>query len=247
MILPEDLFVVDQPQDAWRSLEEQSSEARLKRLDIVGQLSLEEQDTGSRQKLVERVIARLHTEGQPPISRSVVHDSIKIFKLFRLGGTEGFGWTRTRMLKLPFRQLRVFAQNPEWSKQHYDEVETLLADAQHSEEAIRVYIQESKRRESGVLEEEAKWETINLRLDAGSAALVRDMLSGARKRCEMVEGDQFSDIPSVADGQAALYVLSAWFIGTEAFQDASGELVEIANSSFVDAVTAQKMKELMNG
>lgn len=231
------------------ALEGQSADARAKRTDLIGGLAIEERQKGVRD-WAERVSQRLSAEGHEPVSKKVIGDASKIFDLFRLGGDQGFGWTRDRVAATSQRQLRVFAQNAAWSLAHREEVQTML-DSTMTEEHIRKVIQESKEAEARAAGEEIPekeiWETVSLRLDPVQARWVRALLAGVRFKAEQVNGEKFSDQKAVADGEAALLVLSAWMYDSEEMLDDHGQPFVVENAGFVNEEVRAELEEAAGG
>lgn len=231
--LPDDLFVADNPAKAWMTLQEQSADARSKRTDLIGVISLEERAAGAH-GWRERVQNRLANEDQAPVSDKVISDASKIFDLFRLGGDQGLGWTREQVGAASHRQLRVFAQNAAWSLGHRAEVQTML-ESDMTEEHIRKAIQESKLTESGgQVEEKEVWETVTLRLNPVQARFTRKILEAVRTKGAHW-GEEYSDKQAVADGEAVYRALTDWYFSAEEQLDQFQQPFVIENKSFVDA------------
>jgi hypothetical protein len=162
-------------------------------------------------------------------------DGEKMFKLFRLGGDQGYGWTRDQLAAQHPGRLRVFAQNAKWALENQGRVEAMLATGE-TEATLRKAVQEAvaASKEGRQEETEEPWENVTLRLNQGQARFLRGVLAGMQVKREQVHGETFSAKASVALGQAVFAMAGEWYAADEAYDDGEGGEVRVANASFMD-------------
>lgn len=235
--LPTDMYRTDAPDQAWKSLDQQSAEATAQRIDLSYLLHLEELKKG-KQGWMERVIQRLELEGaDAKRGAQVIADSVKVFKLFRTPAEHGgLGFSRERMTGVSFRKLRVFAQNKDWSEANRDRIPEML-DAISSEEKLREII----RAERGVTAKTATSDFTKFRFDVTlQDGLIVDDVLAAMTRARAFSGMPLPETDAQGRklseeyrrGVLIMDLLANWMTGDSGVTDEDGN--EIPGMAFMN-------------
>lgn len=213
LTLPTDLYrPTTDVATAYSALDKQGAEARFKRIDLIASIWAEELPNGQK-GIVERVMKRFHLEAEDKKARTTIGDSIRIFKTFRLAGEQGLGYSRDKLVDVPFSRLRAVAQKHDWAIKHKDEIEHVLSLPEEGEDGINAYIRQREEAEG----KEAKpkkapaFVSRNLRMTPEDAAGFDGMIEVVRAAM-LEQGRTLSEKPEIALGQIVRYIMIDWFV-----------------------------------
>lgn len=215
--LPTDLFRPQlNPDEAWRSLEQQGASARAQSIDLIGQLWAEEAAQGEAGWRA-RVQVRLGLHEEEGKALNTIGDYAKIFRVFRLGGDHGLGWPLSDLERHQPGRLRVFAQNADWARGNPDRVREML-ESGRNEGRLRKEVREAIAAEKAGREEDPdaatgpKYKNITLRVTPEDEGLLMAVLDGLQAKLEH-QGQTLSEIDSVRAGELILALAGDWFNG----------------------------------
>lgn len=227
--LPQDLYRPQQ--DAaleYSQIEQTSAEARVRRMDIVASLYVEELPKG-KNGLFERIGKRLHLEEGDKRARNTLSDAWSTFRTFRLTEGQGLGFTREELVSIPVSRLRAISHNHDWAMKNRDEARTLLSEK--SEEEILKHIQavdpnaRAKKKKDDFLSRE-------LRFTAEDAGAFDEILKVVEAK--MIQaGETLSDNAGTKRAQMVTFALSEWLLVPTIATDDDGQTVSFSNTDFM--------------
>jgi|GEM_PF-4419212 len=228
--LPTDMYrPVTDAATAWRSLEQQGTESRLKRMDIAYEEYVRELQHG-KQGWVERVALNLGLNGEKKQSKATVSTAVAMFKTFRLTGEHGLGMTLEELAQYSYTKLRPIAQNRAWALENRDTVRELLNDPTLYEDDIRARIHEAQGKVKKDSSKDAKgFEKVELVLTTQDAEMFREILEAVRKRAEDDGEPVTGDNPGVVNGKLVMKALADWLNEEFEVETENGQVVTAAN------------------
>lgn len=207
--LPEDLYVPsDQPGEAWNRLGKADAESRLKRMDIVAKIWADELPKGQA-GLVERISKRLALENSKA-SKTIITDSIGIFKTFRLGEGQGLNYSREALLEIPISRLRAIARRSDWALRHAEEVPHLLTLQEEGENGIVAYMEASEPRNKE--KKKPAFAKVTLTFTNEDVVAFKAVLGGIQAK-GLSENRTYSDKEDIRSGQLVMEALMDWVTG----------------------------------
>ena len=227
--LPTDLYRPQQDAAlAYSQIEQVGAEARVRRMDIVASLYVEELPKG-KNGLFERIGQRLHLEEGDKKARNTLSDAWSTFRTFRLTGDQGLGYSREELVSIPVSRLRAISHNHEWAMKNRDEARTLLS--QKNEAEILKHIQEvdpsakAKKKKDDFVSRE-------LRFTAEDAAGFDEILGVVEAKMSQA-GETLSENAGTRRAQLVTFALSEWLLTPVLATDEEGNTVSFSNTEFM--------------
>ncbi|GAA4013551.1 hypothetical protein GCM10022631_26490 [Deinococcus rubellus] len=226
--MPQDLYLPQQ--DAaleYSQIEQTSAEARIRRMDIVASLYVEELPKG-KNGLFERIGKRLHLEEGDKRARNTLSDAWSTFRTFRLTGDQGLGYSREELIGIPISRLRAIAHNRDWALKNAAEARTLLTEKNETE--ILKHIQEADP--NAKAKKKDNFLSRELRFTAEDAEGF-DQILGVIEAKMVQSGETFSENAGIKRAQLVTFALSEWLLTPTLATDEDGNTISFSNTEFM--------------
>jgi hypothetical protein len=228
-MLPNDMFIADNLEQGWATIERNSKEGRIQRADLAYAAYIKHTTHGERNWL-ERVALEL---GLKPGKETgtVISDSVSIFKTFRALPPQGLGYTRDRLMAFTTRKMRAIAQNRTWAINNAERVSELLEDENATEESIRAEIRAAKGKTEKIDTE--SYERRSLRFISQESSLYDEALQAIEARRVFAGATPGDMNDAFHQGKLILEALQDWLqIETDYLDDEENE-ISISNADFL--------------
>lgn len=250
--IPDDIFrPIFEPREQWKTLDQQTLEATMKKVDMIGQMVLEERSKGQ-QGCIERVQLALGLEGEKK-AKNTIGTYTRIFEVIRLAPPYGLGMSRTEIVQadVSVRRLRAVAQNHKWAKANPDKVRKVLLEQKEDgkfmgEEEIRKFIAEDEGRttqEKSIMD----WQNKMFRMTKEDAELMEYALKAVEAKAVMECGINLPESEAVRRSHLLMFLVADWLGYGDMVEDGKGGKVRVPNSIYApDEAMGKKYTEFLN-